>query len=322
MSAPALVMTSFGRTSTAQEVVEGLDLRHQRVIVTGGSSGLGAETARALASAGASVTLAVRDTAAGERAAAAILAATGNDAVRVRSIDLADLASVAAFVQAWGAEPVDVLINNAGVMALPHLTLSVDGCEMQFATNHLGHFALAVGLHDALAAAGDARIVSLTSRGHLRSSVVFEDINFQSRSYEPFLAYGQSKTATILFAVEANRRWAAEGITANAVFPGVALDTHLTRYVDEAVVRAKAEASATPVKSVAQGAATIALAAVSPELQGIGGRYLEDCHEGTVVEHITPDTPGGVAAYALDPAYAERLWAASARITRTAKRPV
>ena len=201
------ITTPFGFDSTAAEVVAGIDLSGRRAIVTGGSSGIGVETARALAGAGADVTLAVRDTDAGERTAADITATTGNAAVHVGRLDLADQASVAAFVADWSG-PLHILVNNAGVMALPELQLTPEGWEMQFATNHLGHFALALGLHDALAAAGDARIVSLSSVGHLRSPVIFDDLNFTSRPYDPWLAYGQSKTANVLFAVEATRRWA------------------------------------------------------------------------------------------------------------------
>ncbi len=198
------ITTPFSAESTAEEVISGIDLSARRAIVTGGSSGIGVETARALAGAGAEVTLAVRDIDAGKRTATDITATTGNDAVLVDRLDLADQTSVAAFVANWSG-PLHLLINNAGVMALPDLQLTRAGWELQFATNHLGHFALATGLHDALAAADDARIVSLSSRGHLRSPVIFDDINFASRPYDPWLAYGQSKTANVLFAVEATR---------------------------------------------------------------------------------------------------------------------
>jgi NAD(P)-dependent dehydrogenase (short-subunit alcohol dehydrogenase family) len=164
--------------------------------------------------------------------AADVLDTTGNDEVRVSELDLADPQSVAAFVAGWSG-PLDILINNAGVMAVPNLRLTPGGWELQFATNHLGHVALAVGLHDALAAAtGEARIIAVSSRGHLRSPVVFEDINFSSRPYDPLVAYGQSKTAVVLFAVEATRRWADDGITANAVHPGADDTTNLSRYID------------------------------------------------------------------------------------------
>lgn len=331
------VATGFGAESTAAEVIDGIDLGGKRAIVTGGSSGIGVATARALASAGADVTLAVRDLAAGERVAAGITASTGNRAVRAAGLDLADLDSVAAFSAAWSG-PLHILINNAGIMALPELRLTSRGWEMQFAVNHLGHFALALGLHEALAAgagggegatggggaASSARIVSLSSRGHLRSPVVFDDINFSARPYEPFLGYGQSKTANVLFAIEANRRWADHGITANAVHPGGILDTNLTRYMD-AESRENARNSGTFIpKTIEQGAATSVLVATSPRLEGIGGRYFEDCHEAEVIPSDAADLASlasyshGVAAYALDPANAKHLWDLSEALLQSA----
>jgi NAD(P)-dependent dehydrogenase (short-subunit alcohol dehydrogenase family) len=301
------VITPFGFDSTAAEVIEGIDLSGRRAIVTGGSSGIGIETARALAGAGAEVTLAVRDTGAGDRTAADITATTGNSAVHVGRLDLADQASVAAFVANWSG-PLHVLVNNAGVMALPDLQLSPEGWEMQFATNHLGHFTLALGLHDALAAAGDARIVSLSSRGHLRSPVIFDDLHFTSRPYDPWLAYGQSKTANVLFAVDATRRWGGDGITANAVHPG-AIPTNLSRHMDPEALAALRASGMYRFKTPQQGAATSILVATSPQLEGIGGRYFEDCNEAAVVDPSgSEDLASGVAAYAVDPGNAERLW--------------
>ena len=212
------ITTSFGPSSTAANVIQGIDLRGRRAIITGASSGIGVETARALASAGADVTLAVRSLEAGQRVANDITATTGNPRVRVAPLDLTDPASVTAFVSTWEG-PLHLLINNACIMATPEMH-TPQGWELQFATNHLGHFALATGLHPALVAAGGARIVSLSSAGHTRSPIVFDDLHSRRRPYEPFLAYGQSKTANILFAVEASRRWADEGITADAVMPG------------------------------------------------------------------------------------------------------
>jgi NAD(P)-dependent dehydrogenase (short-subunit alcohol dehydrogenase family) len=275
--------------------------------VTGGSSGIGIETARALAGAGADVTLAVRNTDAGERTAADVTATTGNTAIHVGRLDLADQASVASFVANWSG-PLHRLVNNAGVMALPDLQLTSEGWEIQFATNHLGHFALALGLHDALAASGDARIVSLSSRGHLRSPVIFDDLNFASRPYDPWLAYGQSKTANVLFAVEATHRWAGDGITANAVHPG-AIPTNLSRHMDPHALADLRASGAFKYKTPEQGAATSVLVATSPQLEGIGGRYFEDCNEAVVVDPSAADFVGsGVAAYALDPGNAKRLW--------------
>lgn len=301
------ITTPFSADSTAAEVVRGIDLTGRRAVVTGGASGIGVETARALAGAGAEVTLAVRDTAAGERTAEDITATTGNKAIHVARLDLADQASVAAFTAGWDG-PLHILVNNAGIMASP-LMRTPQGWEMQFATNHLGHFALARGLHGALAAADDARVVSVSSSAHLRSPVVFEDIHFERREYEPWAAYGQSKTANVLFAVEAQRRWAGDGITVNALMPG-GIRTNLQRYVSEeelARLRAAAGGEDMRWKTTEQGAATSVLVATSPALSGVGGRYFEDCNEA---EPARPGAAGrhGVAAYALDPAAAQRLW--------------
>jgi len=299
------ITTPYGFGTTAAEVLDGVDLSGRRAIVTGGASGIGVETARALAGAGAEVTLAVRDREAGERTAEDIIATTDNKRVLVAYLDLADRTSVAAFTATW-AGPLHILVNNAGVMAAPE-TRTPEGWELQFATNHLGHFALTTGLHDALTAAGGARVVSVSSSAHLRSPVVFEDIHFRERPYEAWSAYGQSKTANILFAVEATRRWAADGITVNALMPG-GIRTNLQRYVtDEELARLRAESGggAPQWKTPEQGAATSVLAAASPLLDGVGGRYFEDCNEA---EPNRPGTRHGVAAYALDPEQAERLW--------------
>jgi NAD(P)-dependent dehydrogenase (short-subunit alcohol dehydrogenase family) len=305
------VTTPFGSESTAADVIAGVDLTGKTAIVTGASSGIGVETARALASAGASVTLAVRNTAYGDRVAAEIRDSTANREIRVGVIDLSDLVSVAGFVRSW-AGPLDILVNNAGVMAVPELTVSPSGHEMQFASNHLGHFLLTVSLHDALAAAGNARVVSVSSAGHLRSPVVFDDIDYAFRDYDPFGAYGQSKTANVLFAIEATQRWADDGIAVNALMPG-AIFTRLGRHV-ESQAAATAMTRQRMVKTVEQGAATSVLLAASPLVDGIGGRYFEDCNEAPVVERRGAPGSGGVAAYALDPANAERLWEVSLRM--------
>ncbi|MGW0578360.1 SDR family NAD(P)-dependent oxidoreductase [Streptomyces sp. NPDC002920] len=206
----------------------GVRLTGRRAIVTGGSSGIGVETARALADAGAEVTLAVRDLAAGQRVARDIMTIAGNEQVLVTPLDLADQDSVTAFVTGWTG-PLHILVDNAGVMG-PALTRTPEGWELHFATNHLGHFAPATGLHPALAAADGARVVSVSSSQHRLSPLVFEDVHFEHRPYDPQTAYGQSKTANALFAVEAAKRWAHDGVTINAVMPGVVL-TNLMRHV-------------------------------------------------------------------------------------------
>lgn len=311
MPTDSRITTPFGAETTAAEVVDGIDLSGKRMIVTGGASGIGVETARALAGAGAEVTLAVRNTEAGEQVAADI-----DGDVRVAPLELAELDSVRAFVDAWEGS-LDVLVNNAGVMALPELTLNEAGLEMQFATNHVGHFALATGLHDALAAAdGEARIVSVSSSGHLRSPVVFDDINFENREYDPWAAYGQSKTANVLLAVGATERWTGDGITANALMPG-GIMTNLQRHVPEGFWEQARErfGGDLKLKSPEQGAATSVLLATSPQLEGVGGRYFDDCNES----ELKPEPTGemgerGVAPYALDRDNADRLWELSDRL--------
>ncbi len=315
MNASARITTPFGAHTTAAEVIDGIDLSGRSAIVTGGASGIGVETARALASAGADVVLAVRDLEAGERTVADIEAANPEARVSVAHLDLADQASVADFVAAF-EQPLHLLVNNAGLMASP-LMRTPEGWEMQFATNHLGHFALATGLHDALAAAGDARVVSVSSSAHLGSPVVFDDIHFREREYNPWAAYAQSKTANVLFAVEASRRWAEDGITVNALMPG-AIRTKLQRYVSEEELdrlRAATGSAAPAWKTTEQGAATSVLLATSPLLDGVGGRYFEDCNEAQPNE---PGTRRGVAAHALDPDDASRLWDVSIETLRLA----
>jgi NAD(P)-dependent dehydrogenase (short-subunit alcohol dehydrogenase family) len=293
------ITTPFSFRSTATEVVAGIDLTGKRAIVTGASSGIGIETASALAGAGAEVTLAVRNTQAGSTAAANIAATTGRNDIAVAALEVTDPASVAAFAATWEG-PLDILINNAGVMMSPEQR-TPQGWELQFATNHLGHFALASALHDALAAAGTARIVAVSSTGHLYSPLVFDDIHFRFRHSDTLLAYAQSKTAVILFAVGATARWAADGITANALNPG-AIATNLQRHVGGKLVTPP-EHQKTPE----QGAATSVLLATYRELEGIGGRYFEDCNEAGTVDHRDAAS-SGVASYALDPANADRLW--------------
>jgi NAD(P)-dependent dehydrogenase (short-subunit alcohol dehydrogenase family) len=295
-----LIRTEFDRTSTADDVIAGIDLTGQRVLVTGASSGIGVETARALASAGAEVVLGVRRPQAGEEVAAGIVESTGNQSVSVGIIDLGDLGSVAAFVNSWSG-PLDILVNNAGVMAVPELEHSPQGHELQFATNYLGHFALTIGLHDALASAPGARVVSLSSNAHWFSPVIFDDPDFAHRPYDPWSAYGQAKTADILLAVGVTRRWSVDGIFANALNPG-AIATNLQRHTGG--MRTPEDRR----KSVPQGAATSVLLATSPMLEGVGGCYFEDCHEAETLEERPELYGGGVAPWALSQENADRLW--------------
>ena len=252
-----------------------------------------------MASVGAEVVLAVRRPAAAAETAAEIIRSTGNTAVTVRALDLADQQSVRRFVEGW-EQPLHILVNNAGIMAQPELERTAEGWEMQFATNFMGHFALTTGLHEALAAAGGARIVLVSSSGNLFSPVVFDDLHFDFRPYDPFVAYGQSKTADVLLTVEATRQWSGEGIYANALNPG-AIATNLQKRTGG--LRTPKERQ----KSVRQGAATSVLLAASPLLGKVGGRYFEDCNVAPVVTRRPADY-SGVAWYALDPGNAERLW--------------
>ncbi len=303
------ITTPFGATSTAAEVIAGIDLSGKRAVVTGGSSGIGVETARALAGAGAEVTLAVRDLAAGGRTAADIAATTDSDRVVVKRLDLADQSTVAAFVADWSG-PLHILVNNAGIMASPERHTS-EGWELQFATNHLGHFALTTGLHEGLAAADGARVVVVSSVGHINGDVLFDDINFDRHPYDPWAAYSQSKTANILFAVEGARRWAPDHITVNALNPGRITSTNLSRFIgDVAGGPSTFDPKSTDVswKNSEQGAATSVLLASSPLVAGVTGRYFEDCNEA---EPHQPGVRRGVAGYALDPERAARLWQVS-----------
>jgi NAD(P)-dependent dehydrogenase (short-subunit alcohol dehydrogenase family) len=312
-----LITTRFDGSSTADEVAAGVDLRGIRAVVTGASSGLGAETARVLAAAGADVTLVVRDTRAGDLVAGRIAAATGRPQPAVAAVDLADSGSVARFARGWEG-PLHLLVNNAGLVTAG-LERTSQGWELQFATNHLGHFALAWGLHDALAQGarerGSARIVALSSTAHMRAPVDFGDIHFDRRPYDPQLAYAQSKTANSLFAVEATRQWGPERIVANAVNPG-GIKTGLQRNFSQRQRDSLDAAEAAGVfvyKTVSQGAATTLVAAVAPEFERTGGHYLDDGREAYTVPNdaALADHPHGVKEWALDPDAARELWAVS-----------
>jgi NAD(P)-dependent dehydrogenase (short-subunit alcohol dehydrogenase family) len=308
-------------SSTSDEVLAGVDLRDRSVVVTGASSGLGVETARALAAAGASVTLAVRDTDRGEAVREQLEGRTGNPRLDVEQLDLGDLDSVRAFVERRQA-PLDVLVANAGIMNLPARQLTSQGWEAQFGTNHLGHFALALGLRDRLAAAAaaagsPARVVVLSSSAHQLGGLDLDDVNFEHRPYDGWTAYGQSKTANVLFAVGAAARWQADGITVNAVHPGN-IRTSLSRHteMDPATV---ARFEAAEWKSVEQGAATSVLLAGSPTVDGVTGRYFEDARPAEVVAEPADH---GVLAAALDPTTADALWDFSLEaVRRGVRRP-
>nr|WP_167507774.1 SDR family NAD(P)-dependent oxidoreductase [Rhizobium glycinendophyticum] len=290
----------YGFPSTADEVLSGVDLSGKTMIVTGGASGIGIETVKSLAAAGASVTIAARRTDAAEEVARIIRANTRNGQIDVRPLDLSDLTSVRRFIKNWES-PLHALINNAGIMALPDLQRTVEGCEMQFATNFLGHFALTLGLRRHLAKAGNARVVSVSSTGSLFGPVFWDDPHFRFIPYDPLLAYAQSKTACILLSVGIKDRWASDGIVSNALNPG-AIATSLQRHTGG--LRTPEEFRKTP----AQGAATSVLLAASPLVEGVSGQYFDDCQEAPLVTQRPGGRLEGVAPYALDSANADRLW--------------
>lgn len=304
--------TRYGFESTTDEVLEGVDLTGKLALVTGASGGLGEETARALASRGAAVVLTARDVPKGAAAAEKIRAVTGNAEVEVSKLELDSLESVRACATHFLAahERLDLLINNAGVMACP-FSKTRDGFEMQFGTNHLGHFLLTNLLMPALLASAPARIVNLSSGGHRMSDVLFDDPGFERTPYDKFVGYGQSKTANILFSVELDRRLAERGIRAFAVHPG-AIATELGRHMErsdiEALTSRRPAGGKFPFKSLQAGAATSCYAATSPDLEGRGGIYLEDCG---IAETTGKPAMNGVQRYALDPENAARLWTLS-----------
>lgn len=315
-----MIRSRFGAFTPARIVAGDHDLSGRNVIVTGGASGIGVETARALANAGADVMLAVRDRVAGERVASELNQSIGADRVLAGTLDLASLGSVGSFVDAWGDQPLDILINNAGVMATPLLHTAED-LELQIGTNHFGHFVLTMGLTRALMNAAEeeraARVVQLSSIGHRRSDIHWDDPHYRTRPYDKWEAYGQSKTANALFAVGFNARFEEHGITANAVMPG-GIMTPLQRYLprEEMVAMGWMDEEGNVregFKTPEQGASTSVWAAVGEELEGIGSLYLEDCREAG--PWSKEDPVHGVMPYALDPESAERLWALSEETT-------
>ncbi|MEE9432710.1 MAG: oxidoreductase [Sphingorhabdus sp.] len=306
--------SNFGAETTTDEVLEGIGLSGKLVVITGGASGLGAETARAMAAKGAHIIIPARDMAKGEEAAKNIKAATGNDNIEVMQMDLGSLDSIRAFAGAFLAkyDRIDLLINNAGVMACPFGKTS-DGFEMQFGTNHVGHFLLTNLLMPAILKGAPARIVNLSSRGHHLDHVHFEDLHCETREYGKWPAYGQAKTANVLFSVALEQRLADKDVHSYAVHPG-GIVTNLGRHLtpeDIAGLMARMEENSGDgpmMKNVEQGAATSCYAATAPELKGQGGVYLEDCH---VANMDDSDPSGGVRSYAIDPENAEKLWAVS-----------
>lgn len=310
-------MSGFGWASTTDEVLEGKDLSGLTVFVTGANSGLGQETARAMAAKGAEVVMAGRDQAKLDEAVAAIRAEVPEARLETITLDLGSLESIRAATsrarQRFGK--IDILINNAGVMATP-FTHTADGFEMQLGTNHLGHFALTAELMPLIEQGSARRIVNLSSRGHHFAPVDFEDPHFVRRAYDPWIAYGHSKTANILFTVGLEQRFAVLGIHAYAVHPGgiqTNLGRHMTPEMMEALMaRVTSRDAGFAWKTIPQGAATSCWAATAEELEGKGGVYCEDCH---VAEVDDQSSTGGVRSYALNPSYAERLWALSEDLT-------
>ena len=317
--------SGFTAASTADEVLKGIDLSGRNVVITGGHVGLGLETTRALSKAGASVTVGSRDP---DRAAPAL---AGIERVEVSQLDLLDPTSIDAFATRYldSDRPLHILINNAGVMAGP-LVRDTRGYESQFATNHLGHFQLTLGLLPALRAAHGARVVNVTSGGHRLSDIRWDDPHFTT-GYDGMLAYGQSKTANVLFAVELDRRWAADGIRGYAVHPGIVVGTNLGPSITEDALRAMGliDSSGRPIidpdrekKTPQQGASTSVFAATSPLLADIGGVYLKD-NDISPLDTPRPinfgtedDIPSDVVPHAVDPDSARRLWELSEQLLK------
>ncbi|MCW4457146.1 SDR family NAD(P)-dependent oxidoreductase [Microbacterium sp. MPKO10] len=315
--------SGFSASSTIDDVLAGVELSGKNVIVTGGHSGLGLVITRALASAGASVTVGSRDP---ERAEAAV---AGIPRVEVSQLDLLDPASIDAFSQRWldTGRPLHILINNAGYPAPADITRDARGFEVQFATNHLGHFQLTRALFPALQSAQGARVVNTTSGAQRGSDVLWDDPHFDEHDYDPGLAYAQSKTANVLFSVELDRRWRDNGIRAFAAHPGVIASTALNSSVGEDVQREmgliddKGNQIIDPErgkKTAEQGAATIAFGATSPLLDGMGGLYLNNSDVSQLNDDQPPVTadeiPADVVSHSIDPDSARRLWKLSEQL--------
>ena len=310
-------MSEFGWSSTTDEVLAGIDLSGRTVFITGANSGLGRETARAMASRGAHVIMAGRDQDKLDEAVAAIQAEHPKAQLDTITVDLGSLENIRAATSRARQrfQKIDLLINNAGVMATPFLH-TADGFEMQFGTNHLGHFALTGELFPLIERGHLKRIVNLSSRGHHFAPVDFEDPHFERRAYDPWTSYGHSKTANVLFTVGLEARFAVLGIHAYAVHPGgiqTNLGRHMTPEMMEALMaRVTSKDTGFQWKTIPQGAATSCWAATAPELEGKGGVYCEDCH---VAEVDDESSTGGVRSYALNPSFADRLWKLSEELT-------
>lgn len=310
-------MSAFGWSSTTDEVLAGKDLSGQTVFITGANSGLGQETARAMASKGAHVVMAGRDQAKLDESVAAIRDGLPKAALDTITIDLTSLESIRAATSRARQrfDRIDILINNAGVMATPFMHTQ-DGFEMQFGTNHLGHFAMTAELMPLIERGTAKRIVNLSSRGHFMGPVRFDDPNFEHGPYDPWASYGQSKTANVLFSVGLEQRFAVLGIHAYAVHPG-GIQTNLGRHMTEEMVaglmqRVTTSDSGFAWKTIPQGAATSCWAATAEELEGKGGVYCEDCHVAAVDDESTVE---GVRSYALNPSFADQLWKLSEELT-------
>jgi NAD(P)-dependent dehydrogenase (short-subunit alcohol dehydrogenase family) len=317
---PAPITSRFTEESTADEVLEGIDLTGKTAIVTGASSGTGIATARSLASAGAEVTMAVRNVAAGEQIAEEIARDRGVAKPRVEKLDLQSLRSVEAFAERWAGRPLNILINNAGLMAVP-FELTEDGFESQMAVNFFGPFLLSTLLAPNLIAGAPSRVVIVSAAYHCASDIHIDDLNYANRPYEKFNGYGHAKTAANLLAVGFNRRFADKGVTANALTPG-AVQTNLGRHVtvqdaiDMGWLQADGSVTEGMMKNIDQGAATSVWVATAPELDGIGGLYFEDCHQARRWDPANPIK--GVTDYSLDPVSADRLWEVTERLIRKA----
>lgn len=303
---------TFGADTTTEEVLAGHDLSGTTALVTGGSGGLGAETVRALASHGARVIATARDTAKAEDALAGIGVDVGGS-VSIEELDLASLASVRAAADRINEryDELQLLIANAGVMACPQGT-TADGFETQFGTNHLGHFVFVNRVLPLLVAGAPSRIVMLTSAGHRFGDIDLDDPNFERSPYTPFDSYHRAKTANILFAVEADRRWRDLGVRACAVHPGTIDDTDIQRHLDQATIDVML-AHRIHTKTIPAGAATSVWAGVVPPADEMGGGYAEDCHLSPVsdIDPMTPEGRTGVRSYAVDPERSAALWALS-----------